>query len=1481
MALIPLNTFKTKTAVLTTATYNQARCFRDSQLIVDSIAFDLLYSGQTQSIFAGLQYWAQGASKIPGEVFQTLSALQRAEEVCRQIVIGQPVSRSPGNSAVQDIAPPYGNSAGQARITEEFNLISRIIRDGTSGITDDIIPNGDILYDNNLIDSADILYRNKEFLQEEILAFLKNTFTEFNYDVSKCARDTRLVVDSLAFDLLSNGSTQSEFAGLQYWAQGEIKIQGETAQTLAAIEYVKDMAMGLIISNDPSATFSESFVGLRFDEITNIIRSGTEGVSDIIEPNGNATSNSSILTAYNYLQTNKSTIQSDTVSWINSQISNNIGIWNGFIYDSVKCSRDIGYMIDSVCFDLKYGGNRQTIQAGVYYYGFSTTTTSVPTEQEKSVIAYNYLKSLLDDIITSTEIQNPYQSTVGQTLSAQTGTLDEASFVKSKIDTITSVITNGPTIISTERTPISLILTSDIDVVNSATLLLANKEFLAAEVTAFVDQVFRNFYYEKTKCARDTGLVVDSIAFDLVYPGLNGNTQSIFAGLQYWGQGNTSIPEEAAQTKAAITYLKNYISTLILSNDPSNVDIKLIVTTLFDEISYIIENGTVGSTDRVRSNGDVSTDSSVLAVYQIMQDNKAAAQAAVINWINAQILEGAGIWGGFVYNSATCSRDVGYIIDCISFDLKHGGNRQTIQAGVYYYGFSNTVSSIPTDKVQSVAAYDYLKSILSNIITGTKIIRPYQVEVSQITNLPAATSTEVALAEDCMSDIINIIEQGPDIIGDKEPIVQERTVDSNAEKAFSLLLANKQFIQQEVIAFVDHIFFNSYRYNRAKCKRDTQLIIDSVAFDLFFEGTTQIEFAGLQYWSQGNTTVPNEVFQTISAIEYLKTISQEIVVNTSIVNSSTNTLTQFINTATPGSISSANTIGSNFDLIINIMRNGTSGITDLISPNGDLTTDEGYQYAYTLLQTNKRFIQTEIVAWISDKISAATSSTSAGSFVVNGYYKITTLGDTNWNTIAGTSGVTYAVGDVIKAVNAGSGSGAAQNIWYDFEYNSETCFRDVGYIVDCICFDLVYGGNRQSIQAGAYYYGFSEASSSIPNERSEAMAAFNYLKTIIDDVITAQPIGYTYQTNVKQVILQNHGSVLEANSVKLMLNTLNNIIDNGPSVVGPRKPISLESSLSLSIEYAYNILLANRDFLAEEVVAYVDTITGSTFEFDQTLCRRDVGYIVDCVTFDIQRGGNRQAVQAGVYYYDHSSSVSIVPTEKTDTINAYTHFKNLLPYVIRATDSINNIPVTLYQSDVRQNKDLPASTSLVAEDAQALITKINTIIDKGPANTVVSTDRRPITRNMSNTADVAPSTDINVVRAFNLLLANRKFLAAEMVGYLNQLKTPNTTKIYTAPPGVTSIILLAQVANVSDHEIDVTLAHYRNLPVLADPSTSSGYQPGDTLTEIVKGFTVPSNDSASLINGKMILESFDSVVAYASEGDGIKITLSILETANA
>jgi hypothetical protein len=60
---------------------------------------------------------------------------------------------------------------------------------------------------------------------------------------------------------------------------------------------------------------------------------------------------------------------------------------------------------------------------------------------------------------------------------------------------------------------------------------------------------------------------------------------------------------------------------------------------------------------------------------------------------------------------------------------------------------------------------------------------------------------------------------------------------------------------------------------------------------------------------------------------------------------------------------------------------------------------------------------------------------SAGSFVVGVLYRITSLGTTTqlqWNTIAGTSGVTYSVGSIFKAATIGVGSGQVKEITLNY-----------------------------------------------------------------------------------------------------------------------------------------------------------------------------------------------------------------------------------------------------------------------------------------------------------------------------------------------------------------------------------------------------------------------------------------------------------------
>jgi secreted protein with Ig-like and vWFA domain len=96
-----------------------------------------------------------------------------------------------------------------------------------------------------------------------------------------------------------------------------------------------------------------------------------------------------------------------------------------------------------------------------------------------------------------------------------------------------------------------------------------------------------------------------------------------------------------------------------------------------------------------------------------------------------------------------------------------------------------------------------------------------------------------------------------------------------------------------------------------------------------------------------------------------------------------------------------------------------------------------------------------------------------------------------------------------------------------------------------------------------------------------------------------------------------------------------------------------------------------------------------------------------------------------------------------------------------------------------------------------------------------------------------------------------------------ELTTTNQV-IYTTPAGYTGVVLMAQISNVSNVTSNATF-------VLDDGSAN---------TELLKGFEIPRNDAISATVGKLVIETGNSVRAYAGANNQLKIILSLLESAN-
>jgi hypothetical protein len=265
-------------------------------------------------------------------------------------------------------------------------------------------------------------------------------FSKFSYDKVKCARDTGIIIDSIATDLMfpGNGYTQSNFAGLQYWNQGDYtgQIAGELTTTTAAINYIASVAQEVLtnttgtryqstvtqVLGTPATSLQVIKVADEFGIITTILTTGTAGVTDLLVSPGTTPVSTDAQNAYDLLQANRAFLQAEAVAYVEATKR------PLFTYDKAKCGRDVGYMVDSVAFDVLYGGNRQAIQSGVCYYTF-TTSTAIPLEIPETVAAYNRLKTILPLIITSQPVTVSTGNYITQVLGTPAG-LSESTAVQ-------------------------------------------------------------------------------------------------------------------------------------------------------------------------------------------------------------------------------------------------------------------------------------------------------------------------------------------------------------------------------------------------------------------------------------------------------------------------------------------------------------------------------------------------------------------------------------------------------------------------------------------------------------------------------------------------------------------------------------------------------------------------------------------------------------------------------------------------------------------------------------------------------------------------------------------------------------------------------------------------------------------------------------------------------------------------------------------
>jgi len=972
-----------------------------------------------------------------------------------------------------------------------------------------------------------------------------------------------------------------------------------------------------------------------------------------------------------------------------------------FVYGKASCYRDVGYMLDALIFDLTYNTNVSAVSAAKYYYD-NAGVTLIPGQQSQTSAALKFANTLIQSIIIN-QVYPWYEQRFDLTKVNGGGAI---AGIANSLNTVANIVRTG---IIPSPTPYYV---DPVAAADACALILINKPFIQKTVVQYVNKTFPGFTYNQELCERDAGFMLDAVIYDITN---STNASAIYAGSFYYRNGSSIIQGQEAQTAAAINYI-NFLTSKAVTNTvavtsqsfnpylSSGYLAKDYVEESFDTIKRIIITGEIpknqqydtlydGGPASVYTNNLFKTVASVIStqgtippleVYGAIPNGVDAASLLTLNkeFLQRLTLEYVQkLYPKLTFNKSLCYRDVGYIVDSVSYDLTNGTNLSSRAAGQKYYSNMNTFQYFNT---VLTGGYQALSAIRGSIFTIVDTINSYGTVPSLKTydNLPG------------LADAITLI--------------------SN----------NKTFIQELTINYVNRTFPYLY-YDRQLCYRDTGYIIDAVLYDLTNLSNASARYVASNYYYACQSTIEGQENATATALEFVNSVMQKIIINKQfpiptnisgqeeptvnailfaanaasyvITNSAYPFYSQYYDLSKDG-INSIPYASTAFTYISTIITNGIGSVT-----NSNYAVPADSSDAKYLLQKNKMFLQSEIIKYVNAefpnlKYNIASCYRDVG-YLVNAVCDDITDGNYLSSINAGNYYYTGG-GQYINSIEYPSGADAnsavvtslstvsqtilengavqpsysytltpaaivdasallqanktyIQRLTIDFvnrsfasyggtfKYDRDLCFRDVGYLIDAVITDLTAENNNKSLEAAAYY--FNGSNSRIEGQQEQTAAAIGFASFLAQKIIS----NTIYQGTTKLTGQQKQTADA--------INHLNKIAQQ----VMVNEPVDSRVDAAALLEL-------NRTFIQKEVIQYVNKVY-PTFTYNRDLCERDVGFILDAVIYDVLHGTTLSAIDAGAAYFN--GNTSRIPGQEVETAMAINYAKYL------AVQIIENIPV--------------------------------------------------------------------------------------------------------------------------------------------------------------------------------------------------------------
>ncbi len=164
--------------------------------------------------------------------------------------------------------------------------------------------------------------------------------------------------------------------------------------------------------------------------------------------------------------------------------------------------------------------------------------------------------------------------------------------------------------------------------------------------------------------------------------------------------------------------------------------------------------------------------------------------------------------------------------------------------------------------------------------------------------------------------------------------------------------------------------------------------------------------------------------------------------------------------------------------------------------------------------------------------------------------------------------------------------------YFNLIYDETKCFRDLGYILDAVRTDVLYGGNERTAKAGEFYYLYPSLATD--SQLTETLDAINYTGLVTDKVVKSNLIVkpevisnnelVIKVTNASQYITGSGfvGTISEVASVSSSIGIVMDIVENGTASYSPTPYTS--PSTDPNVLNAYNLLIQNIPFIQSESI---------------------------------------------------------------------------------------------------------------------------------------------------------------------------------------------------------------------------------------------------------------------------------------------------------